>query len=94
MVSVRILIAWATVQDLEVYQFDCKTAFLHAKLRHSVYARPYPGCTRLGHRKVLQILVALYGLQQSAHEFYMLFLELLLELGMICCEVDHGVFFG
>jgi hypothetical protein len=24
----------------------------------------------------------------------MLFLELLLELGMIHCEVDHGVFFG
>jgi len=94
MASVRVLLTWATVQDLEVYQFDCKTAFLHAKLRHSVYARPYPGCTRLGHGKVLRILVALYGLRQSAYEFYMLFLELLLELGMIRCEVDHGVFFG
>ena len=28
--SVRILLAWAAVQDLEIFQFDCKTAFLHA----------------------------------------------------------------
>jgi len=58
MASVRILIAWAAVQDLEIFQFDCKTAFLHAKLRHPVYARPYPGYTCLGHGKVLRILVA------------------------------------
>ena len=32
MASVWILIAWAAVQDLEIFQFDCKTAFLHAKL--------------------------------------------------------------
>jgi Reverse transcriptase (RNA-dependent DNA polymerase) len=38
--------------------------------------------------------VALYGLRQSAYEFYILILSLLLELGMIRCEVDHGVFFG
>ena len=94
MASVRILIAWAAVRDLEIFQFDCKTAFLHAKLRHPVYARPYPGYTCLGHGKVLRILVALYGLRQSAYEFYMLLLELLLDLGMIRCEVDHRVFFG
>ena len=59
MASVWILIAWATVQDLEIFQFDCKMAFLHVKLQHSVYAHPYPGCNHLGHRKVLRILVAL-----------------------------------
>ena len=32
MASVRILVAWATVQNLEIFQFDCKMAFLHAKL--------------------------------------------------------------
>ena len=94
MASIWILIAWAAVRDLEIFQFDCKTAFLHAKLRHPIYTRLYPGYTRLGHGKVLHILVALYGLRQSAYEFYMLFLELLLDLGMIRCEVDHGVFFG
>lgn len=38
--------------------------------------------------------MALYGLRQSAYEFYILILSLLLEFGMVRCEIDHGVFFG
>ena len=94
MASVRILLAWAAVHDLEIFQFDCKTAFLHAKLRHLVYGRQIPGFPLDDPKKVLRILAALYGLRQSAFEFYTLFLSLLLDLGMVCCEVDHGVFVG
>ena len=92
--SVRILLTWAAVHDLEIFQFDCKTAFLHAKLRHELYARPFPGCETTNPSKVLCILVALYGLRQSAYEFYVLLMTLLLDLGMMRCEVDHGVFIG
>ena len=92
--SVRILLAWAAVRDLEIFQFDCKTAFLHAKIRHPLYARPFPGYPASDPSKVLRILVALYGLRQSAYEFYMLISSLLLGLGMIRCEVDHGIFMG
>ena len=94
MASVRILLAWAAFKDLEIFQFDCKTAFLHAKIRHPLYARPFPGYTTSIPGKYLRILVALYGLRQSAYEFYILILSLLLEFGMVRCEVDHGVFFG
>jgi Reverse transcriptase (RNA-dependent DNA polymerase)/GAG-pre-integrase domain len=94
MASVRILLAWAAVNDLEIFQFDCKTAFLHAKVRHPLYARPFPGYPTSTPGKYLRILVALYGLRQSAYEFYILILSLLLELGMVRCEVDHGIFFG
>ena len=94
MASVRILLAWAAVKDLEIFQFDCKTAFLHAKIRHPLYARPFPGYSTSIPGKYLRILVALYGLRQSAYEFYILILSLLLEFGMVRCEVDHGVFFG
>src|SRR6202522_3367621 len=92
MSSVRILLAWAAACDLEIYQFDCKTAFLHAKIRHPLYARPFPGYPAKDTAKVLRILVALYGLRQSAYEFYMLICSLLLALGLIRCEVDHGIF--
>ena len=92
--SVRILLAWAAVQDLEIYQFDCKTVFLHAKIRHPLYARPFPGFPTSAPGMYLRILVALYGLRQSAYEFYILILSLLLEFGMVRCEVDHGIFFG
>ena len=92
--SVRILLAWAAVHDLEIYQFDCKTAFLHAKIRHPLYARPFPGYTASDPASVLLILVALYGLRQAAYEFYMLMRSLFLALGLARCEVDHGIFMG
>jgi hypothetical protein len=88
MSSVRILLAWAAARDLEIYQFDCKTAFLHAKIRHPVYGRQIPGYPLSDPKKVLRLLVALYGLHQSAYEFYMLLLSLLTALGMIRCEID------
>ena len=94
MASVRVLLTWAAVHDLEIYQFDCKTAFLHAKLRHNVYARPFPGFPVSSPSKVLRLLAALYGLRQAAYEFYMLIMSLFLDLGMSRCDVDHGVFFG
>ena len=92
--SVRILLAWAAVRDLEIFQFDCKTAFLHAKLRHPLYARPFPGYPASSPSKVLHILAALYGLRQSAYEFYILIRSLILALGMVRCEMDHGIFMG
>src|ERR1700678_270640 len=94
MSSVRILLAWAAACDLEIFQFDCKTAFLHAKIRHPLYARPFPGYPSSTPGLFLRILVALYGLRQLAYEFYMLIMSLLLEFGMVHCEIDHGVFFG
>jgi hypothetical protein len=94
MASVRILLAWAAVHDLDIFQFDCKTAFLHAKLRHPVYGRQIPGFPLNDPKKVLRIRAALYGLRQSSFEFYTLFLSLLIDLGMVRCEVDHGIFVG
>ena len=92
--SVRVLLTWAAVHDLDIFQFDCKTAFLHAKLWHKVYARPFPGFTASSPSKVLRLLAVLYGLRQAAYEFYMLIMSLFLDLGMFCCNVDHSVFIG
>ena len=92
--SVRIVLAWAALQDLEIYQFDCKTAFLHAKLCHDVYCHPVPGLPMSRPGRVLKIVAALYGLRQSAYKFYMLFFNLLLTIGLSRCSVDHSVFYG
>ena len=92
--SVRVILAWAAIQDLEIYQFDCKTAFLHARLRHDVFCRPFSGWPMSRPGNVLKIQAALYGLKQSAYEFYILLSSLLLALGLSRCECDHGVFFG
>jgi Reverse transcriptase (RNA-dependent DNA polymerase) len=62
MASICILLTWAAIRDLKIFQFDCKTAFLHAKLCHFIYAHQFPGYTLVNPTKVLQIMVALYGL--------------------------------
>ena len=76
------------------FQFDCKTALLHAPIRHPIFARFYPGFSGVVSSKVVRILIALYGLRQSALEFYTLFRSLSVDLGMVRCDVDHGVFIG
>ena len=94
MTSIRILLTWAAVCDLDIYQFDCKTAFLHAKIRHHIFSHQFPGYTFQDPSKVLRIKVTLYGLHQSAYGFYNLLMSFILGLGLIRCEVDHGIFFG
>lgn len=94
MTSVRIIFAWAATQDLDIFQFNCKTAFLHARLCHDIYCRPIAGWPMVSKGNVLKILAALYGLHQSAFEFYTFFYSLLTSLGMTRCDCDHGIFFG
>ena len=94
MTSVCVLLAWAAVHDLDIFQFDCKTAFLHAKVHHPIYSCQIPGYPLSDPKNALCILVALYGLRQSAFKSYNLFFSLILSLGMQHCEVGHGVFIG
>ena len=74
--------------------FDVKTAFLHARLPYSIYVRQIPGYPEDDPKTVLRLLVALYGLKQSAYEWYTLLLSVLSDLGIFRCEADHAVFIG
>jgi hypothetical protein len=95
MTSIRIILAFAAVNNLEIMASDVKTAFLHCRLRSDIYCRPIPGQTPLSApNTVLCILVALYGLRQSAYEFYMLLVRSFNALGLQRCDVDHAVFYG
>ena len=95
MTSIRIILAFAAVNDLEIMASDVKTAFLHCRLRSDIYCRQIPGQPPLPEPgKVLRILVALYGLRQSAYEFYMLLVRSFQSIGLQRCDVDHAVFYG
>jgi hypothetical protein len=74
--------------------FDVKTAFLHARLPYSIYTKQIPGYPENDPRTVLKLLVALYGLKQSAFEWYKLISNLFGTLGLLRCEADHAVFVG
>ena len=94
MTSIRIILAFAAANDLEIMASDVKTAFLHCKLRTELYCKQIPGYPLDDSKKVLRLLVALYGLRQSAFEFYSLLLKCFASLGMHHCDVDHAVFSG
>jgi hypothetical protein len=94
MTSIRIILAYAAATDLEIMASDVKTAFLHCRLRSELFCRQIPGYPLPDPKQVLRLLVALYGLRQSAYEFYMLLLRCFTALGMRRCEVDHAVFYG
>ena len=74
--------------------FDVKTAFLHARLPYDIYAKQIPGYPEADTTTVLRLLVALYGLKQSSHEWYKLLSTILSTLGLTRCEADHAVFMG
>jgi Reverse transcriptase (RNA-dependent DNA polymerase) len=74
--------------------FDVKTAFLHARLPYSIYVGQIPGYPEYNPKTVLKLLVTLYGLKQSAYEWYKLLSNVLNLLGLLRCEADHAVFIG
>ena len=94
LVSVRILLALANAHDYEIMSFDVKTAFLHAKLTTPIFAKQIPGYPENDAKTVLKLLVALYGLKQSAYEWYSLLSTILYDIGLSRCEADHAVFTG
>ena len=60
--SIRIALAFAAHNDLEIMSFDVKTAFLHAKLSTTIFCKQIPGFPEADSSTVLQLLVTLYGL--------------------------------
>lgn len=92
--SIRILLSFANQHDLEIMSFDVKTAFLHARLPYDIFVKQIPGYPETDPTTVLRLLVALYGLKQSSHEWYKLLSTTLAALGLSRCEADHAVFIG
>ncbi|KAJ3566546.1 hypothetical protein NP233_g6934 [Leucocoprinus birnbaumii] len=92
--SIRVVLSLAAVLGLELFGWDCKTAFLHAWLSQDIFICQLPGFPLDNLTLVLNLNVALYGLHQAAYEFYQLILAVMLSIGMRRCEVDHVFFYG
>ncbi|RDB14617.1 Retrovirus-related Pol polyprotein from transposon TNT 1-94 [Hypsizygus marmoreus] len=94
MTSIRMVLAYAALHDLELMCCDVKTAFLNALLSHEVYCKQIPGFPEADPALVYLVLRALYGLKQSSFEWYSLLRSVLEGIGLVRCEVDHAVFYG
>jgi hypothetical protein len=95
LMSVHIILAHAAQANLEIYQFDAKLVFLNTLIgHHKIFCGQIPGFPLSNPAMVYRILRALYGLRQSAFEWYVLLRSTLENLGFVRCEVDHGIFVG
>lgn len=65
-VSIRILLTIVVQEDLELEQFDVKTAFLHGELKEKIYMTPPEGYeSQFQEDEVCLLNKSLYGLKQS-----------------------------
>lgn len=97
--SIRIMFAIAAQLDLEIIQFDIKTAFLHGELKEEVYMKIPAGVSvdknMSGDSEVVcKLNKALYGLKQASREWNECFKLYLYEYGFVTCNSEHSIFTG
>ena len=64
--SIRMLIAIATIHNLEIHQMDVKIAFLNGDLDEDIYMEQPKGFIVPGQeKKVCRLVKSLYGLKQA-----------------------------
>ena len=62
--SIRMLIAIATIHNLEIHQMDVKTTFLNGDLDEEIYMEQPEGFIVPGQeKKVFRLVESLYGLK-------------------------------
>lgn len=88
--TLRVLLALAANQDLDVQQIDVKTAFLNGVITDDVYIKCPPGFEVPG--KVWKLRKALYGLKQAALAWYETMKTAMIQSGFILSEADPCLF--
>ena len=90
MTTLRCVLALVAKQDLVLHQMDVKTAFLHGDLHEDVYMQQPEGFIEKGSEDlVCKLNKSLYGLKQSAREWYQKFHKFMLSQGYRRSEIDH-----
>ena len=90
-VTFRILLIYAILFKLDIRLIDIETAFLHGLLDEQIYM-DCPQGMECSEEECVLLLKALYGLVQSARQFYKKFREVLLSIGFTASNVEPCLF--
>ena len=91
--SIRMLIAIASVHDLEIHQMDVKTAFLNGELEEEIYMKQPEGfLSSENEHKVCKLVKSLYGLKQAPKQWHEKFDNTMLSNGFTINESDKCVY--
>jgi hypothetical protein len=92
--SLRILVALATHQSWPICHLDVKTAFLNSKFHHIIYIKqPQVYIVRGQEHKVCVLDGALYGLRQSAREWYLTVDKTIRSLGLSRSSAESNLYY-
>ena len=87
------LIAIATLNDLEIHQMDVKTAFLNGELDEEIYMEQPEGfIVPSQEKKVCRLVKSLYGLKQAPKQWHKKFDKTMLSQGFRINECDKCVY--
>ncbi|KAD2393091.1 hypothetical protein E3N88_40068 [Mikania micrantha] len=90
--SIRLVLAIATLRNLEVHQMDVKTAFLNGDLEEEIYMEQPEGFSAPGQEgKVCKLVKSLYGLKQAPKQWHQKFDQVMLNNGFKIIECDMCV---
>ena len=93
--TLRLLLAIAAKEDLEMLQFDIKTAFLYGELQEEIFMKIPQGLNVPNAKnKVCKLLKALYGLKQSSRCWSRKIKSVLNKYNFKCCNADNSIFVG
>lgn len=93
MSSLRIILGLAASMDLEIEQFDVKTAFLHGDLEEEIYMEQPEGFKTKGKEHlVCKLKKSLYGLKQAPRQWYKKFDSFMMGRGYKRTKSDHCVY--
>ena len=89
--TMRMIMAVAAKEDLEMRQFDIKTAFLNGELEEEVYMRPPVGVDVSRRGRMLRLYRALYGLRQAGRAWNKRLESELRAKGFVQSDSDAGL---
>jgi len=90
--TLRIIMAMAAVEDLELCSVDITSAFTNGDLDEEIYMKQPEGFHIGGPNKVCRLRKSLYGLKQSARQWNKKLHSVLTELGFKRIESDCSVY--
>jgi Reverse transcriptase (RNA-dependent DNA polymerase) len=95
--SIRMVLALAAANDMELHQIDIKGAYLNGELtdKETIYMSQPPGYpVPSSSGKVCLLQKTLYGLKQSGRRWYQKLVDIMLtQLLFSHCDVDQAIFF-
>lgn len=91
--TIRILFAYANQQDMEILQFDVKTAFLYGDLDEVIHMEPPEGYPPKGD-KVCRLIKSLYGLKQAPRQWNVKFDLFLKRFSLQQSQVDKCLYYN